>query len=59
MSQLERMQVEPPDNSCERCVHARPRLLFDQVSELLLCKTSLEVVQQQQSWSLLRETEMA
>lgn len=56
MGDLEQKSVELPDNSCERCSLPRPRLVFDQLSELLLCETCLELVQQQQSWSLLRET---
>lgn len=59
MSEPEQKEVEPPDNSCERCGLPRPRLIFDQLSKLLLCEPCLERVQQQQSWSLLRETETA
>jgi hypothetical protein len=57
MSDPEQQSVELPDNSCERCSLPRPRLIFDQLSELLIYETCLERVQQQQSWSLLRETE--
>ena len=59
MSEPEGVEIEPPDNSCERCGHPKPRLIFDQLSELLLCKTCLESLQHQQSWSLLRETDTA
>jgi hypothetical protein len=59
MSELERIDVEPPDHLCERCGHSKPRLFFDQLSLLLLCEPCLERVQRLQAWSLLREDETA
>ena len=53
------IDVEPPDHCCERCGHLRPRLIFDHVSELLLCETCFEQVQRQQAWNLLREADIA
>jgi hypothetical protein len=57
MSEPESHDVEPPDNLCERCGHPKPRLVFDQLSELVLCESCLEHLQRQQAWSLLRENE--
>ena len=57
MSELERIDVEPPDHLCERCGHSKPRLAFDQLSLLVLCEQCLERVQRLQAWSLLREDE--
>ena len=57
MNEPERIEVEPPDNTCERCGHSKPRLVFDQLSELVLCESYLEHVQQQQAWSLLRDVD--
>lgn len=57
MSELERMDVEPPDTPCERCGHPKPRLVFDHLSNLLLCAPCLDSVRSQQAWSLLRETD--
>ena len=57
MSEPEPIEVEPPDNPCERGGHPKPRLVFDQLSELVLCESCLVHVQRQQAWSLLRETE--
>lgn len=51
------MDIEPPDNPCERCGHPKPRLVFDQLSKLLLCERCLNTIQSQPAWSLLRETE--
>jgi hypothetical protein len=59
MNEPEQIEVEPPDNPCERCGHPRPRLVFDQLSELVLCESCLEHVQRQQAWSLLRDAERA
>lgn len=59
MNELDRIEVEPPDNPCERCGYPRPRLVFDQLSELLLCEACLEQLQQQQAWSLLRDADKA
>ncbi len=57
MSGLEQIDVEPPDHLCERCGSSKPRLVFDQLSLLLLCEQCLERVQVLQAWSLLREDE--
>ena len=59
MNEPERIDVEPPDNTCERCGHPKPRLVFDQLSELVLCESCREHVQQQQAWSLLRDVDRA
>ena len=59
MSDRERMDMEPPDHLCERCGHSKLRLVFDQLSMLLLCEQCLECVQRLQAWSLLREDETA
>jgi hypothetical protein len=59
MSDRERIDVEPPDHLCKRCGHPKPRLVFDQVSLLLLCEQCLECVQRSQAWSVLREDETA
>lgn len=59
MSEPERIEVEPLDNRCERCGHPRSRLVFDQLSELVLCESCLEHVQRQQAWSLLRGADRA
>ena len=59
MNELERIEVEPPDNPCERCGHPRPRLFFDQLSELVLCESCLEHLQRQQAWSLVRDADRA
>ena len=57
MSEPDRIEIEPPDNPCERCGYSKTRLVFDQLSKLVLCENCLEHVQRQQAWSLLRETE--
>lgn len=57
MSEGERIEVEPPDNLCERCGHPKPRLDFDELSRLLFCEQCLESMKSQQAWFLLRETE--
>lgn len=49
----------PPDNPCERCNHLSPEILFDEVSQLLLCPHWLEFLKQDQAWSLLRNQETA
>src|SRR2546422_6028799 len=36
-----------------------PRLVFDHLSELVLCESCLEHVQRQQAWSLLRDADRA
>lgn len=59
MNEPERIDLEPPDNACERCGHPKRRMVFDQLSELLLCETCLERVQQQQGLSLLRDADWA
>lgn len=59
MSELERIDVEPPDHLCEQCGYSKPRLVFDQLSLLLLCEQCLERAQRLQAWSLLREDETA
>ena len=59
MSDRERMDMEPPDHLCERCGHSKLRLVFDQLSMLLLCEQCLECVQRLQARSLLREDETA
>jgi hypothetical protein len=57
MGESSEIEVEPPDHQCERCGHPKPRLVFDQLSKLLLCERCLDTVQSQQAWSLLRETD--
>jgi hypothetical protein len=57
MSEGERIEVEPPDNPCERCRHPKPRLVFDEVSRLLLCEQCLECIRAQPAWPFLRDTE--
>lgn len=57
MSEREELNIEPPDHLCERCGSSKPRLVFDQLSLLLLCEQCLERVQGLQAWSLLREDE--
>jgi hypothetical protein len=59
MNEPERIVVEPPDNACERCGHLRPRLVFDQLSKLVLCESCMEYVQREQAWSLLRDADRA
>lgn len=59
MSDRERIDIEPPDHLCERCGHSKPRLVFDQLSMLLLCEQCLECVQRLQAWSFLSEDETA
>ena len=59
MSERETIYIEPPDHLCERCSGSKPRLVFDQLSLLLLCEQCLEHVQRLQAWSLLREDETA
>jgi hypothetical protein len=59
MNEPERIEVEPPDNPCERCGHPRPRLVFDQLSELVLCESCLEHMQRQRAWSFLRDADRA
>ena len=59
MSDPERIDLEPPDHLCEQCGYSKPRLVFDQLSMLLLCEQCLERVQRLQAWSLLREDETA
>ena len=59
MNEPERIDVELPDNPCERCGRSRPRLVFDQLSELVLCENCLAHVQRQQTWSLLRDANRA
>jgi len=55
MSDHEGSHLEPLDYLCERCGYPKPRLVFDQLSLLLLCEQCLERVQHLQAWSLLRE----
>ena len=57
MEGAEAIELEPPDNPCERCSHPKPRLQFDQLSQLLLCEACLDWMQQRQAWELLRVTE--
>lgn len=57
MGEPEAIEIEPPDNPCERCGHPKSRLLFDHLSKLLLCEHCLDHVKSQQAWSLLREAE--
>lgn len=57
MSERENIYLEPPDHLCEQCGYSKPRLVFDQLSKLLLCEHCLEGVQRLQAWSLLREDE--
>lgn len=46
--------VESPDNLCERCGHPKPRLIFDEARQLLLCGQCLEWMQSQEGWCLWR-----
>ena len=57
MTDRERIDLEPPDHLCERCGYCKPRLVFDELSKLLLCAQCLDHVQRLQAWSLLREDE--
>jgi len=57
MSEGEGIEGEPPDNPCERCGHPKPRLVFNEMSRLLLCEQCLESIKSQQAWSLLSKTE--
>ncbi len=50
---------ESPDHCCERCGGPKPRLVFEHISERLLCEPCFELVQQQQAWNLLREADSA
>jgi hypothetical protein len=59
MNEPGHIDVEPPDHCCERCGHSKPRLVFDHISERLLCETCFELVQHQQAWNLLREADIA
>ena len=59
MSKRETLYIEPPDHPCEGCGDSKPRLVFDQLSLLLLCEPCLEGVQRSQAWSVLREDETA
>jgi len=59
MSEREIIYIEPPDHLCERCGDSKPRLVFDQLSLLLLCEPCLEHMQRSQAWSFLREDETA
>ena len=59
MSDRDRTDLKPPDHLCERCGYSKPRLVFDQLSLLLLCEQFLERVLRLQAWSLLREDETA
>jgi len=59
MSEPERIDLKPPGDVCERCGHSRPWLVFDQLSELVLCESCLEHVQRRQAWSLLRDAARA
>lgn len=59
MSKRETLYIEPPDHPCERCGDSKPRLVFDQLSLLLLCEPCLEHMQRSQAWSFLREDETA
>lgn len=59
MSECEELYIEPPDHLCEQCGYSKPRLVFDQLSLLLLCEQCLERAQRLQAWSLLREDETA
>jgi hypothetical protein len=54
MTELGQTDREPLDHSCERCGRSAPRLVFDELSKLLLCKSCLERVRDQEAWSLLR-----
>lgn len=54
-----RSDLEDEDNPCEQCGHPKPRLLFDQLSQLLLCEACLDRMQQRQAWELLRVTDLA
>jgi uncharacterized paraquat-inducible protein A len=51
--------LEPPDNQCERCERLSPQLFFNGVSQLLLCPRCLDLLKQEQAWSLLRDQETA
>lgn len=59
MSEREGTYIDPPDHLCERCNDSKPRLVFEQLSKLLLCEQCLEDVQRRQAWSLLREDDRA
>lgn len=59
MGEHEEIYIEPPDHLCEECGRSKPRLVFDQLSLLLLCEQCLERVQRLQAWSLLRGDETA
>lgn len=59
MNEPGRVVVEPPDHGCEQCGHFKPRLVFDHMSERLLCETCFELVQHHQAWNLLREADIA
>ena len=51
------MDVEPPDNLCEYCGYPMPRLVFDEVHQLLLCGRCVEKMQSHGGEGLLRTSE--
>jgi hypothetical protein len=59
MNEPGHVDVEPPDQSCEQCGHFKLRLVFDHISERLLCETCFELAQHQQAWNLLRQADIA
>lgn len=57
MHESERSALEPPDRPCERCGYAKPRLVFDPLSRLILCEDCAETVREQEPWRHLHQVE--
>lgn len=51
------MDVEPPDNLCERCGYPMPRLVFDEVHQLLLCGRCVKRMRAHEDEGLLHKPE--